>query len=133
MLTAFAALRAAGQLIRIRCTSHSHTANIIYTLHFYGADGAAGSVVEFLIVVPQRAAENPTSSSRSCCLHHSALLAPAVAGAKAWQHVGCQEMAGMLSVHDEGLFGTSFTVGIGNSCRVAMGLTVCVLVCMMDV
>ena len=90
-------------------------------------------MVEFLIVLPQRAAEITTASSRSCCLRHSALLAPALASAKAWQHVGCQEKAGMFSVHDEGLFGTSFTVGIDTSCRVAMGLTVCVLVCMMDV
>ena len=90
-------------------------------------------MVDVLIVLPQRAAEIPTASSRSCCLRHSSLLAPAVAAAKAWQHVGCQEMAGLLSVHDEGLFGTSFTVGIGNSCRVAMGLTVWVLVCVMDV
>jgi len=132
-LTAFAALRAAGRLFRIRRTSTSHTANIISTLRCCAADAAAGSVVGLLIVLPRRAAEIPRSTSRSCCLRHSALLAPAMANGKAWQHVGCQEMVGLVSQHEKGLFGAHFTVAIVNSCGVAMGLTVCVLVCMMDV
>ena len=60
-LTPSAALRAAGALPANGLAKQSHTVKDVYALPFFAAIGAAGSVVDFGILLPRRAASSPSS------------------------------------------------------------------------